>query len=163
MSKAGRPKTRTGDYERITLEVRKDVLQYIDDQPAYRREVIEKAMINLMNEDLKAQIQLETICLVADEETRRKIVDLLDQHYWDDNGGEPDGSDYLIESSELTNEQITELGLTVITGTYLKDYDQEEHMDALSELGCAWTGWSADRYALIAASPEQVYEALKTE
>ena len=163
MSKAGRPKERSGEYERITLEVRKDVLKYIDEQPAYRRQVVEKWGINAMNEDLKEQIMPEAMCSVDDEETRRKVVDLLDQFYWNDNGGEPDGSAYLIESNELTNEQMGELGLTVTNGTYLKGYDQEKHMEALNELGVEWTGWSAEGYALIAASPEQVYEVLKVK
>jgi hypothetical protein len=163
MSKAGRPKTRTGEYERITLEVRKDVLQYIDDQPAYRREVFEKAVFAMMNEDLKAQIMPETMCNVDDDDTRSQIVRIIDQYYWNDNGDETDGPAYLIESDELTNKQIAELGLTVTNGTYLKGYDPEAHKEALNGLAVAWTGWTAEHYALIAATPEQVYEALKVE
>lgn len=160
--KPGRPKERKGDYERITLEVRKDVLKFIDDQPAYRREVIEKAMVKEMNENLKAQITSTKIMNVEDEQTRRNVVDVLDQFYWSDNGGETDGPAYLIQSSELSDAQWSALTLRATDGTYLNDYNVDDHAEALNSLNVPWTGWQAEGYALVAASPEVVYEALKT-
>lgn len=94
---------------------------------------------------------------VADEQTRRQIMDQIDQFYWDDNGGETDGPDYLIECNELA--QPIE-GLQTIDGTYLDGYSQDEHEDALNSLNVPWTGWQAEGYALIAASPEEVEKAL---
>src|SRR5258708_7519527 len=42
--KPGRPKERSGNYERITLEIRKDFLAMIDAQQQSRREYIERAL-----------------------------------------------------------------------------------------------------------------------
>lgn len=42
---AGRPKAREGRYERISLEVREDLLEWLDSHAASRRELIEEALI----------------------------------------------------------------------------------------------------------------------
>ena len=45
MSKAGRPIERKGEYERITLDVRKDLLKMVDASPKSRREYIEDLLV----------------------------------------------------------------------------------------------------------------------
>jgi hypothetical protein len=42
--KPGRPVERSGDYQRITLEVRKDVLKEVDSLGKSRREIVEIAL-----------------------------------------------------------------------------------------------------------------------
>jgi hypothetical protein len=57
---AGRPKSREGRYERITLEVREDLLGWLDDLQESRREVIEEALI-----DLKAKKETEKMATIT--------------------------------------------------------------------------------------------------
>lgn len=57
---AGRPKSREGRYERITLEVREDLLGWLDEQEESRREVIEEALI-----DLKAKKEGEKMATIT--------------------------------------------------------------------------------------------------
>jgi hypothetical protein len=45
MSKAGRPIERKGEYERIALDVRKDLLKMVDASPKSRREYIEDLLV----------------------------------------------------------------------------------------------------------------------
>lgn len=47
---AGRPKLRSGQYERITVEVAHDVLAFIDAQPVSRRKFIESLVRKEMRE-----------------------------------------------------------------------------------------------------------------
>jgi hypothetical protein len=50
---AGRPKSREGKYERITLEVASDVLAFIDRQPDSRRGYIETLVRRAMEDERK--------------------------------------------------------------------------------------------------------------
>jgi hypothetical protein len=50
---AGRPKSRSGQYERITLEVARDALAFIDKQPVSRREYIELLVRREMRSNMK--------------------------------------------------------------------------------------------------------------
>jgi hypothetical protein len=161
--KPGRPKERKGEYERITLEVRKDVLKFVDKQPATRRIVYEGWAFQAMNEQLRKNITPTQIINVEDEQTRRNVCDVLDQYYWSDNGGETDGSAYLIEANELPEKHWAALTLRPTDGTYLDNYEADEHAEKLNAMGVNWTGWQAEGYALIAASPEDVFKALSVE
>jgi hypothetical protein len=163
IKKAGRPKKREGNYERITLEVREDVLKFVDKQPASRRELIERSLVRDMNEALRKNITATKIINVEDEQTRRNVCHVLDQFYWSDNGGEPDGPAYLIEASELPENHWAALTLRPTDGTYLDEYNVDDHYEKLNALGANWTGWQAEGYALIAASPEDVFKALSVE
>ena len=98
---------------------------------------------------------------IDDEQMRTIIVKMIDQYYWSDNGGETDGPAYLIESSELTDEQRQQLNLQTTTGTYLDGYAYDEHAEVLNSLKVNWTGWQAEGYALIDADVEKVREALE--
>lgn len=97
------------------------------------------------------------LCDVSDEETRKKIIDLIDQEYWSDNGGDPDGSYYLIEADELTGEQIAELCLTVCPGACFDEYEYI-HQEVLDDSGYKWTGWQAEGYALVLAPVASVQQ-----
>lgn len=46
-----RPKSREGRYERITLEVREDLLNWLDTQPESRREMIEDLLLQAKEEE----------------------------------------------------------------------------------------------------------------
>lgn len=71
------------------------------------------------------------LSLVSDVTTAnhtQHIDTLLGIHYWDDNGGPPDGSDALFEVAELPPEQFSSLNLATQRGTYLDGYDAALHL-----------------------------------
>lgn len=58
-----RPKSREGRYERIALDVREDLLSWVDRLPESRREAIEEALIDL--KEKKESEQMATITTLS--------------------------------------------------------------------------------------------------
>lgn len=61
---AGRPKSREGKYERISLEVRENLLSWLDEQQESRREIIEEALFDLKAKKEGDKMKMATIAVL---------------------------------------------------------------------------------------------------